>query len=213
MSAPASPRHKLTGICPPARGAVVAELARTHEAPVWLVVAEDLKAAEHIAEDVSFFHQASGDKRPWVTLVFPESLTDSRDMREAFAASSDRLTVLSRLRATRGMTSTPDRLIVVTTPAALLQPVPALEEFATREITLSRGTTQSFQGLLDQLQKLDYDSEAVCEAPGHYAIRGGIIDVYPVTANQPYRLDFFGDELESIREYDPVTQRSGATVE
>ena len=208
-----SPRTKLTGICPPARGAVVTELARTHEAPVWLVVAEDLKAAEHIAEDVSFFHQASDDKRPWVTLVFPESLTDSRDMREAFAASSDRLTVLSRLRATRGMTSTPDRLIVVTTPAALLQPVPALEEFAIREITLNRGTTQSFQGLLEQLQKLDYDSEAVCEAPGHYAIRGGIIDVYPVTANQPYRLDFFGDELESIREYDPVTQRSGATVE
>jgi len=48
--------------------------------------------------------------------------------------------------------------------------------------------------------------------PGHYAIRGGIIDVYPVTANQPYRLDFFGDELEEIREFDPVTQRSGASV-
>ncbi|MEO6244858.1 MAG: transcription-repair coupling factor, partial [Opitutaceae bacterium] len=63
------------------------------------------------------------------------------------------------------------------------------------------------------LQKLDYDSEAVCEAPGHYAVRGGIIDIYPVTANQPYRLDFFGDEIESIREFDPVTQRSGAVVE
>ena len=207
-----SPRHKLTGICPPARGAIVAELARAHPAPVWLIVAEDLKAAEHVAEDVAFFHGASGDKTPWVTLVFPESLTDSRDMREAFAASSDRLTVLSRLRATRGLTSTPDKLIVVTTPAALLQPVPALEEFATREFTLNRGTPQSFQGLLEQLQKLDYDSEAVCEAPGHYAIRGGIIDVYPVTANQPYRLDFFGDELEEIREFDPVTQRSGASV-
>src|SRR5690606_11716055 len=69
------------------------------------------------------------------------------------------------------------------------------------------------QGLLEQLQELDYDSEAVCEAPGHYAIRGGIIDVYPVTATTPYRLDFFGDELESIREFDPVTQRSGAAVE
>jgi transcription-repair coupling factor (superfamily II helicase) len=91
--------------------------------------------------------------------------------------------------------------------------VPALEEFATRELTLKRGQNQPFQGLLEQLQKLDYDSEAVCEAPGHYAIRGGIIDVYPVTANQPYRLDFFGDEIESIREFDPVTQRSGATVE
>ena len=212
MAVSAIHRTKLTGICPPARGAVVAELARARPAPVWLVVAEDLKSAEHVADDIAFFNAAASDARPCRTLVFPESLTDNRDMREAFAASSDRLTVLSRLRAVRGMTTTPDTVIVVTTPAALLQPVPAMEEFATRELTLAKGQTQSFQGLLEQLQKLDYDSEAVCEAPGHYAIRGGIIDLYPVTANQPYRLDFFGDDIEEIREFDPVTQRSGASV-
>ena len=210
---PVLPRFKFTGVCPAARGAVLAELARAHVAPVWLVVAEDLKTAEHLAEDVAFFHHAAGGARPLQTLVFPESLADSRDMREAFAASSDRLTVLSRLRATRALAAAPDTLVVFTTPAALLQPVPALEEFSTRELILRRGQKQSFHGLLGQLQLLDYDSEAVCEAPGHYAIRGGIIDVYPVTANQPYRLDFFGDEIEEIREFDPVTQRSGAGVE
>jgi len=212
MPVPTSQRQKLTGVCPPARGAVVAELARTHAAPVWLVVAEDLKAAEQLAEDIAFFAAASDSPRPLHALVFPESMRDSRDMREAFAASSERVTVLSRLRATRALTAAPDTLVVVTTPAALLQPVPALEEFTAREFTLARGQKQSFQGLLEQLQSLDYDSEAVCEAPGHYAIRGGIIDVYPVTANQPYRLDFFGDDLEEIREFDPVTQRSGASV-
>ncbi len=205
-------RRKLTGVCPPARGAVFAALAREYPAPVWLVVTDTLKAAEHLAEDIAFFHLASGSPRPCQTLVFPESMQDSSEMREAFAASSDRLTVLSRLRAVRGLNSTPDTLVVVTTPAALLQPVPALEEFSTREFALARGQAQSFQGLLEELRKLDYDCEAVCEAPGHYAIRGGIIDVYPVTANQPYRLDFFGDEIESIREFDPVTQRSGAAV-
>jgi len=213
MSVSSLTRTKLTGVCPPSRGAVIAELARAQPAPVWLVIAEDLKTAEHVAEDLALFHAAFGDSRAHRALVFPESMTDNRDMREAFAASSDRLTVLSRLRAVRGMTTTPDTVVVVTTPAALLQPVPALEEFATREFTLTRGQHQPFQGLLAQLQKLDYDSEAVCEAPGHYAIRGGIIDLYPVTANQPYRLDFFGDELEAIREFDPVTQRSGASVE
>ncbi len=210
---PVLPRSKLTGVCPPARGAVLAELLRRHPAPVWLIVAEDLKTAEHLAEDTAFFHQAGGNPRPLHPLVFPESMADSRDMREAFAASSDRLTVLSRLRATRALGAAPDTLLVVTTPAALLQPVPALEEFSTRELTLRRGQAQPFTGLLEQLRQLDYDSEAVCEAPGHYAIRGGIIDVYPVTANQPYRLDFFGDVLEEIREFDPVTQRSGAGVE
>lgn len=206
-------RHKLTGICPPARGAVIAELCRAHPAPVWLVVAADLRTAEHVADDVAFFHGSSGSGRPLHPLVFPESMPEERDMRAAFAASSDRLTVLSRLRALRGHAVTPDTLVVVTTPAALGQPVPALEAFATRELTLSRGQTQPFSALLEKLQQLDYDSEAVCEAPGHYAIRGGIIDVYPITANAPYRLDFFGDEIEAIREFDPVTQRSGASVE
>ncbi len=222
MSAPATHvRHKITGVCPPARGAIVAELCRTRPAPVWLVVAENLKAAEQLAEDIAFFHAALGGSRPradapaeaLTTLVFPESMPDGAEMREAFAASSDRLTVLSRLRAKRALASTPDTLVVVSTPAALLQPVPAIEAFATRELVLTRGQAHPFQGLIEQLHKLDYDSEPVCEAPGHYAVRGGIIDVYPVTATQPYRLDFFGDELESIREFDPVTQRSGAAVE
>jgi transcription-repair coupling factor (superfamily II helicase) len=79
--------------------------------------------------------------------------------------------------------------------------------------SVRRGQTQSFTGLMEQLRELDYDSEAVCESPGHYAVRGGIIDIYPVTANQPYRLDFFGDEIEEIRGFDPVTQRSGEPVD
>ncbi|HEY8933431.1 MAG TPA: transcription-repair coupling factor, partial [Rariglobus sp.] len=212
-------RIKLTGVCPPARGAVIAELTRGHPAPVWLVIADELKHAEQLAEDIAFFHRSAGGNPASVeTLVFPESMPDSRDMREAFAASADRTTVLSRLRATRSssdsrLSALNSQLLVLTTPAALLQPVPALEAFSTREITLTRGQSQPFAALLETLRSLDYDSEAVCESPGHYAIRGGIIDVYPITANQPYRLDFFGDEIEDIRAFDPVTQRSGEQID
>jgi transcription-repair coupling factor (superfamily II helicase) len=176
---------------------------------VWIAVANDLRAAEQLAEDTALFHRAAegGQAAPLVCLVFPESMADSRDMREAFAASSDRLNVLSRLRDPGGPT-----LFIATTPAALLQPVPARAAFAARELTLRRGQAQPFAGLLEELQKLDYDSEAVCESPGSYSVRGGIIDVYPVTATQPYRLDFFGDEIEDIRGFDPVTQRSGESV-
>ena len=220
-------RIKLTGICPAARGAVAAELVRTQPAPVWVAVADDLKTAEQLAEDTAFFFAAAptggGGTRPpgalanrgappvtadFRALVFPESMPDSRDMREAFAASSDRLNVLSLLRGGHG----PATLFIATTPAALLQPVPARAEFAARELTLTKGMHQPFTRLLEELQKLDYDSEAVCESPGSYAVRGGIVDVYPVTATQPYRLDFFGDDLEDIRGFDPVTQRSGESV-
>jgi len=219
MSAASSPvsRCRLTGVCPPARAAVLASLLRQQPAPVWLVIAEELRVAEQLAEDIMLFHAAAGDPRPLDVRVFPESLADSRDQREAFTASSDRLTVLSKLRATRSLSAFGDQrspsLVVATTPVALLQPVPALEEFIGKEITLARGQRQPFQGLLEQLRAYDYDSEAVCEAPGQYAVRGGIIDVYPVTATQPCRLDFFGDEIEDLRVFDPVTQRSGAQIE
>lgn len=219
MSAASNPvsREKHTGVCPPARAAVVAALLRQQPAPVWLVVMEDPRVVEQLAEDLMFFHATAGDSRPLEVRVLPESLADSRDMREAFTASSDRLVVLSKLRATRspaggGEPGAAATLVVVTTPGALLQPVPAVDEFIGREITLARGQRQPFQGLIAQLQAFDYDSEAVCEAPGQYAVRGGIIDVYPVTATQPYRLDFFGDELEDLRALDPVTQRSGEPV-
>ncbi len=209
-------RHKIVGVCPAARGAVVAETMRAHPSPVWVIVAADLKAAEQLAEDVAFFAAAAGAGPALRTLVFPESIPDSRDIREAFAASGDRLTVLSALRAARSAPAGSDdgtTLAVFATPSSLLQPVPAIEQYAASELVLVRGTHQPFQGLLGKLRDLDYDSEAVCESPGHYAIRGGIIDVYPVTATEPYRLDFFGDDVEDIRAFDPVTQRSGAQVE
>lgn len=207
------PRHYHTGVCPAARGCVFTALMSRHKHPVWIVITADYKSAEHLAEDIVFFHANGRNQTPTEVLLFPESMPDSRDMREAFAASSERLTALSRLRTRRQIEQAPDQLVVVTTAAALLQSVPALEEFATTEITLNRGQTQPFAQLLEQLQALDYDCEAVCEAPGHYAVRGGIIDIYPVTATQPYRLDFFGDEIEEIRVIDPVNQRSGATVQ
>jgi len=241
----------VSGICPPARGLALAELIAAHpEQSLWLVVAPDTKTAEHLAEDIPFFQslddgaflprtranghapekKGSAPPRPneaaqnkWDIVPLPEAMPDTRDMRDAFAASSQRLAVLGKLRelssargqqAARPKKESATPLAVLCTPAALLQPVPALEALSSREITLRNGgQAQSFAGLLEQLQALDYDCEALCEAPGHYAVRGGIVDVYPITATQPYRVDFFGDEVESIRLLDPVTQRSGARVE
>ena len=211
-------RQKHVGICQAARGAVIDQLTRDHPRSVWVVLAQDLRMAEQLAEDIAFFHGAGGDTRGLDVLLFPEARAGVMEMREAFSASADRQTVLSRLRARRmnemgAMSANEPGLMVVTTPAALSQPVPALEAFAKREFSLARGQVQSFQGLLETLRAIDYDCEAVCESPGHYAVRGGIIDVYPITATEPYRLDFFGDEIEDIRAFDPVTQRSGAGVD
>ncbi len=206
-------RSKITGVCPPAQAYAVAELLHRSPAAVWLVVHEDIKQTDSLAEDVALFHQATGAKSPLEVMNFPEAQTANREMREAFNAASDRFTVLSKLSGLRRATHRSGTLVILATPAALLQPVPPPEDFASRENELRRGQTHPFQELLKLLQSFDYDSEAVCEAPGQYAVRGGIVDVYPITALQPYRLDFFGDTLEEIRTLDPVTQRSGESVE
>jgi len=197
MSVAQLPRCKLTGVCAPARAAVLATLLRDRPAPVWLVIAEEPRTAGQIAEDLLFFRGLTADAAPLDVRIFPESLADSRDQREAFTASSDRLTVLSSLRAARETTDAARAsvLVVVATPAALLQPVPALAALVAQEITVARGGRPGFQALVAQLRAFDYDGEAVCEAPGQYAVRGGILDVYPVTATQPCRLDFLGDEI------------------
>ena len=206
-------RMKVTGVCAPAQGAVIAELVARQGAPVWIAVTDEPKSAEQLADDIALFRSANGEVSA-PTLIFPESVPDSRDMREAFAASSDRLTVLSKLRALLPPAATAaTATVVVTTPAALLQPVPGFTQFAAKEIVLRKGQHQPFEALIRKLAELDYDHEAVCESPGHYAVRGGIVDVYPVTAAQPYRLDFFGDEIEQIRAFDPVTQRSAGAVD
>ena len=212
------PRVKHTGVCPAARSAVLAGLLRRHDAPVWLIVTDTLRAAEQLAEDTALFYPAlaPAPAAPPECLVLPESLADSREMAEAFAASADRQAVLSRLRAVRQLARQPADaapLAIFTTPAALLQRVPALEAYAATELVLRRGETHPFAALVEKLRALDYDAEAVCEAPGTYAVRGGIIDLYPINASQPCRLDFFGDELEEIRLLDPVTQRSGEALE
>jgi len=214
-------RTKLTGICPAAQTHALAELLGRNPSPVWLVVHEEAQKTDALAEDIALFHAAHPGKVKLEILTFPEALTG--EMREAFNAASYRLAVLSRLRSTGGRATSPasaagsprlqNQLLILTTPAALLQPVPPLADFANREAELVRGEGRSFQALLDLIRSFDYDSEAVCEAPGQYAVRGGIVDVYPITAHQPYRLDFFGDTLEEIRTLDPVTQRSGEPVD
>ncbi len=212
----ASKITKLTGICPAAQPHALAELLGRHPAPVWLVIHEDAAKSDALAEDLALFHAAKGGQAPLELLAFPEA--QSGEMREAFTAASDRLAVLSTLRGRRSVgsgakASRHATFVILATPAALLQPVPPPADFASREAELVRGENRPFQGLLELLRSFDYDSEAVCEAPGQYAVRGGIVDVYPITANQPYRLDFFGDTLEEIRTLDPVTQRSGELVE
>ena len=76
-----------------------------------------------------------------------------------------------------------------------------------------RGEMMDPERLLEHLRLVGYNQVAVVEMPGEFAHRGGLLDVYPPESERPVRIELFGDEVESIRKFDPATQRSAASTE
>lgn len=93
-------------------------------------------------------------------------------------------------------------LSVIATPEALLQETPAQAE----HLELKVGESFDIKAIKQKLVDFGYYNEVLCEGPGQFALRGGIIDIYPIAARSPYRIDFFGDEIDSIKPYDPDSQ-------
>ena len=84
-----------------------------------------------------------------------------------------------------------------------------MEHAEKAEVCIQSGSVLSYSEFSQELiTKFDYSSEVVCEEPGQFAVRGGLIDIYPVNADFPVRIDFFGDTVEEIRSFDPTSQRT-----
>ncbi len=98
--------------------------------------------------------------------------------------------------------------LVVANVVALLQRTFAAGEIAARTRTLNRGDRVEPLDLVEWLEDQGYEPEAQVTQKGEIALRGGILDIYPLTSPWPVRLEFFGDELESLRQFDPLTQVS-----
>jgi transcription-repair coupling factor (superfamily II helicase) len=89
----------------------------------------------------------------------------------------------------------------------------APEFYADLAHILRRGESLNTQGLLEHLRAVGYTPTDVVEMPGEYALRGGILDLYSPEADRPVRIELFGDEIESIRKFDPATQRSSSPAD
>jgi transcription-repair coupling factor (superfamily II helicase) len=145
--------------------------------------------------------------------VFPawESLPAESDVSDEILA--ERLRVLKTLAAGRpGDAAPPDAealpRVLVTTIQALMQPVPSPRHLADNTLELVVGREYSLPQLRQWLAERGFRPAELVLEPGQYAVRGGIVDVFGPTAPAPYRLEFFGDTLESLRTFDPSTQRS-----
>src|SRR6476661_815822 len=103
-------------------------------------------------------------------------------------------------------------LIVLTTVNAVLQRVPSQDFFASAMRQLASGNAVSMAELIERMEHVGYGRAGTVTDPGQYSVRGGILDFYPPGA-RPVRLDFFGDTLESIRAFDPETQRTHSRID
>jgi transcription-repair coupling factor (superfamily II helicase) len=107
-----------------------------------------------------------------------------------------------------GAASTNSAPCIVTSVAALLQRTFRPDELRRRTRSLDRGVRLDPLDLVEWLEEQGYEPESQVTQKGELALRGGILDVYPPTSPWPVRLEFFGDELESLRHFDPLTQIS-----
>jgi transcription-repair coupling factor (superfamily II helicase) len=114
----------------------------------------------------------------------------------------------ARLRLLKRLAGAPPPRLIVTSIAALLQPVPRRERIAAASRSLRVGQEVATEELARWLVDRDLSRVEVVEVPGEFSLRGGILDVFPPDAAEPVRVEFFGDEIESIRPFDPETQRS-----
>ncbi|MCE9635238.1 MAG: transcription-repair coupling factor, partial [Planctomycetes bacterium] len=97
---------------------------------------------------------------------------------------------------------------VVASIGALLQPVPSPTELRAGRVTVRTGEKLALADLQRRLAEAGFSRMALVEAPGEWALRGGILDVFPRGRDLPLRLELFGDEIESLRTFDPASQRS-----
>src|SRR5688500_10225951 len=94
-----------------------------------------------------------------------------------------------------------------------MQPTMSPADLAHATRLIKRGEQVNLRELLGHLVDLGYESAALVEEPGKFSHRGGIVDFFPPTSNLPIRIEFFGDEIDSIRLFNPLTQRSEGQAE
>ena len=167
-------------------------------------MARDDRRLEAIAEGLAFFApKVRVIQFPaWDTVPYDRIGPNSEIVAERIAA-------LARLAAA----SRKDPTLVLTTVNAILQRVPP-REFIRRSLkTIAPGQRIDMGQLIQRLNLAGFTRSGTVMEPGEYAVRGGILDLFPPGRASPVRLDFFGDTLEHIKAFDPDTQRTGRIVQ
>lgn len=167
----------------------------------FVVIAPGNEAAEHFHDDLVHLG--------WPRLaVFPAWESLPYEVEEPILEiTAKRLDTFALWLEERGETRLPPSIAVVCADA-LLARVPSAEVLAAHRLTIRWGEPLPLDRLAERLVAAGYTRLPVVESRGEFSIRGNIVDIFPPTLPLPIRIDLFGEEIESIRHFDPLTQRS-----
>ena len=199
-------RRRVSGLTTSGKALHLPLLASAAGAPV-IVIVESNRAAEEMLPILQSMADLTGAVNPKTILKLPahdvlpfENLSPHPEIQE------ERATVLWKIAT--GAAS----IVIVPLEAASMR-LNASDYYADLARIVRRGETIEIDPLLDHLRTVGYTAADAVDMPGEFALRGGILDVYPPEADRPLRIEFFGDEVETIRKFDPATQRSAAPVD
>lgn len=126
-----------------------------------------------------------------------------------YVVGAERNMVFSLLSGVeKSQTHTHNPPLIVTSASSLANRSISKEQFQLRSVLIRRGMQLSPSVLIERLYTLGYEFNQIVEIPGTFSRRGGIVDVFPSSSKSPFRIEFMGNQIESIRKFDPKTQRS-----
>lgn len=168
-------------------------------ADVRLVVTYDEERANRLYEDFRFYEKN--------VLIYP-----SKDVLFFSADIHGNAIVRRRMEIFKSLIEG-ERCTIVLTVDALLDKIPELSYIKSKIISLKEGDSLDVDKFKSRLVELGYEKTETVEGVGEFAIRGGIIDIFPLTEETPYRIDMWDDEIDTIRSFDVESQRSIERVE
>ncbi len=163
--------------------------------------------AESLAASLQFFYSALAGQQATEVAVLPA--VDALPWQDAAPHAE----ILETRAVTLWRYSTGMARVVVAPIAAARMRLADAAFYAQQAKSLAREDNISLDELVAHLRRVGYESHDMVEMPGQFTVRGGIVDVFPAEAERPVRLELFGDALESLREFDPNTQRSVRPIE
>ncbi|MCL2714913.1 MAG: transcription-repair coupling factor [Alphaproteobacteria bacterium] len=197
-------RLKLCNAAEGAEGLIVSDLARAiaagrvRRAITLTVVCRDGQRMAQLARALGFFAPDIAVEQ------FPAWDCQPYDRVSPHGAVlAQRVTTLARLAA---LTGSDKALILLTSVNAITQRVPPRDQIAAQALALAPGHAVPMEFIISWLEHHGHSRSSTVREPGEYAVRGGILDLFPAGLDQPVRLDFFGDTIESIRTFDAETQ-------